>query len=210
MTNATARKQANIRSGAESAPSPASAVSTAKPVVYRSEGQRLFAATPGTLRQIAQSIGASKQSVVWWKSGDKMPGDGFRATIEKIYGIGAREWDRAAQEQVPEVARLAHEPRSSSSAHAVEGYADLIEICQKLLLKSDQLKPADTLKAVAEVRALRAQLDRQQRHAKKTVTDREIVRSVAWVQLREVLGTALKPYPEALAAVVEALKKLDV
>src|SRR5512140_656430 len=60
--------------------------------VRPSEAQRMFAALPGSLAQIAKPIDATRQSVDQWRKGACVPEDRYRRAIASHYGIPFGAW----------------------------------------------------------------------------------------------------------------------
>lgn len=205
----------------ESSPQPANLAvdgpatrSAARPVVYRSEGQRLLGEVTGSLSSIARSVGASKQSIAWWRVGEKAPGPAFRTTLQKVHGIPAASWDEGPRVTAARSADDALTPANGNGivVPAFDGttrdYASLIAL-HAGLLAGGQLRAADAQRSLEAIGKLREKQHREEQRAKKPVSDRDVVRSAAWYRIREGLGTALKPFPEALAAVLKAIKDID-
>jgi len=167
----------------------------------KTEGQRELVELGGTEAEIAAKLGCGAAVVGHWRRGRRVPGEAHRHKLELLFGIPRRAWDVAPGAPLPSVA-----PESAAGSDG-----DTLEITKRQIdsilaaLKDEALTDGAAAKlrdTLAKLLALRARLERDQEMAE----DRAVREHPAWAALKAAILRALEPYPEAAAAVAEALE----
>lgn len=182
------------------------------PVIPQTEGQRLLLLVQGSLKTIADAVGArSKQTVLDWRNGRKVPDEGFRRKLEKAYGIPVRSWllpPEGTDGGDAPVIQAKAPPAASSKPDTTLGETLALIEATKAQLAARGLQPQERAKlndTLAKLLALRARLERDV----EALEDRIVREHPQWARIRATITSALKPYPEAAKAVAEALAGLD-
>lgn len=192
----------------------------------RSEGQRLLIALDAKNVEIAEQLSVSKVSVGEWRNGLKKPGPDVRRHMLAHYQIAPAAWDQLPH--VRAVAELPAEPAPEVQAPPEPGrrmvkprppielagvgdplaeVADLIRQC-RIGMKTAGLVASE--QANWQDRLLKALQHQQKLQDSADVRDDKIVRNAPfWLRIKDTLGVALEPYPEAARAVAKALRELD-
>lgn len=204
---------------------------TSKPIKVKTEGQRLFMQLPGSLEQLRRRTRAkSRQTVLYWRTGERKPPPAVRRELERAFGIPAATWslkptstDPAApappvpanDNAVPVVPVVpASDPPVFANVPApARGNSSSLEECLQLLaniraarsvpglLPSEQVKLAD---AEARILGLRAKLEL----SAETSEARYVAAHPAWIKLKRAILKALEKHPIALAAVEAAIEEV--
>lgn len=173
-----------------------------------SEGCRqLRAATSGkSLQQICNAIGSkNKTQVNDILRGLHVPSPAMRGSIHAVYSIEPDAWSRAAANSVSSTALAAPPPDLGPPPPTLQ---HCLEVLQSIrIARSDtgitgpeRMKLADT---ETKILGLRARLEMQQE-----LSEHRIVRAhPEWHRIKRLLARALKPYPNATKAVIEALQE---
>lgn len=178
-------------------------------VKARTEGQRLLAEVPGSLARIARDLGVkSKQSILDWKSGNRVPTLAMRRKMFDAYGIPLRAWGveptaakpQAKAEVAPEV-----DNEETVTKTTLEHCVALLGVIskdrqQQGLLANERVKLAD---AEARILALRHRLESESQLSE----DRFVREHPAWLRLKRTIVDALVPFPAAAQAVAEAIRR---
>ncbi len=171
-----------------------------------SEGCRLLrAATAGkSLAQLCASIGSkNKTQVNDILRGLRVPSGAMRGAIHAVYGIEPDAWSRAAQSGIvpasPPPADIG--PPPPTLQHCLEVLQSIrVARSEGNLIASERVKLADT---ETKILGLRARLEMQQE-----MSEHRVVRAhPEWHRIKRLIARALKPYPEATRAVIEALQE---
>jgi len=172
----------------------------------KNEGQRQLLEQSGTEIELAKQLGCGAAIVGHWRRGRRLPGDAHRHKLELLFGIPRRAWDVAPGTKVESASTPKKKKKSLS-----RGDAATLEITKEqidnILTSLEDTSLTDS--AVAKLRdtlskllALRARLERDQ----ELLEDRIVREHPEWVRLKSRILAALEPYPEAAAAVVEAMR----
>jgi transcriptional regulator with XRE-family HTH domain len=201
--------------GASAAPaSAASEPADAADTAVRSEGQRLLRLVPGSLREIAARVNVkSRQTVLDWRDGRKVPGPGMRAALADAYGIPVPAWSQLPSRPSSSQASGTPAPRSPTPPVATAPVRTL-EHCLALIAdvqkerKVDGLVPAERIKlADAEGRLLSLRHRLEKEH--DLLESRIVNEHPSWVRLRRTLVAALAKHPAAARDVMAAIEQLE-
>lgn len=200
---------------------PAKAERGAQPVATapRTEGQRLLLAVTGSQAEIAATLDVAKSAVGFWRRGAKTPGPAARAKLKAAYGIDPRAWEQPPGERPPapatpappttEVPTKPPPPPRSPRARTMT----LDEVVAELdylhdLRRDGDLMPSEKVRlsdSISKNLALKARLERD----KELLEDRIVREHPMWVmRIKPSILAALKPFPEAMRAVADALAEV--
>lgn len=167
----------------------------------KTEGQKRLLDVDGTEAELAAKLGCGSAIIGHWRRGRRVPGKAHRHKIELLFGIARRAWDVAPGTELAT-------PQSAASASSED--VDTLTITKTQIdaildgLKNEALTDAAAAKlrdTMAKLLALRARLERDREMAE----DRAVREHPAWTRTKAAILRALKPYPEAAAAVAESL-----
>jgi transcriptional regulator with XRE-family HTH domain len=177
------------------------------------EGARCLRELPGSLAELAEQVGCSRQTIANWRTGSKVPDAQSRALIHAVWGIPPEAWGVAPHTQlarVPGGSRGnggASDPPSGPPPSTLAGCLELLALLRadrqrEGLLPADRLRAADT---EARILALRHRLEREQ----ELLEARIVLEHPRWHMIERAVAKALAPYPEAREAVKAALVALE-
>lgn len=177
------------------------------------EGMRRFqeATKDETLKTMSGKLIASKNAINDWLHGNKRPTRSMRARVRVIYGIPEDCWLRVPFTDDPQPTDSGPPQRpildKSQTPSTLDDCLDMLAALREQrrradLISSDRVKLADT---EAKVLALRAKLELQA----ELQEDRLVRTHPAWLKMKRDLLIALKPYPDALEAVIDVLSAND-
>lgn len=173
------------------------------PKRIRTEGQRLLQLVTGSLQQIGESIGATKQAVALWRDGARVPEERWRRKLHAAFDIPPDAWGRVPGEAEPEPEP---EPDDGREPSALDDVARLLKILREQLRKPTLLARERAQLADAFARAL-AQKERLER-AREMLEDRVIRDHPKWQRLKAVIIEALIPHPLAARDVEAAIARV--
>jgi|ERR1041384_2475166 hypothetical protein len=163
-------------------------------------------AAADSIANTAAKLGCSPRIVSGWRSGQKIPNERSRATIERAYGIARALWDKAPS-GAPASGSAPPPPTSDTAARES---AEARLRAQLTRLKEQRADPALTERGRLELEKLELAASRALARAEGLeLSERKILSSVAWRRVRDRVVVALEPYPEAMRAVANALDALD-
>jgi transcriptional regulator with XRE-family HTH domain len=171
-----------------------------KDLKIKTEGQRQLLEQKGTQREIAEKVGCGEAVVGHWCRGRRIPGEDHRHKLELLFGIPQRAWDivpgAKSQSSTPTA-----KPNSDDTLGITKAQIDgiLHELDNKKLTDAAASKLRDTM---AKLLALRARMETNQ----EMLEDRVVREHPEWKRTKAAILRALKKYPEAAAAVAEAIK----
>ena len=207
------------------------------PRVTRSEGQRLLIDAPGTYEELATRLLCSKQSLLDWRKGTRVPSDAARRRMLDKLGIPFEAWSQpwvAASTAVtapitagdapaappapppltlPVTARTPNPHSVGDMAPAIRGTT--AEQCFALLavIQTDRaapnLLPSERVKLIDSESKVLKLLSEVQARAELS-EDRYVREHPAWIRVRNAIAEALKPHPAAAQAVAAALDRLGI
>jgi hypothetical protein len=159
---------------------------------------------------ISGKLIASRNAINDWLHGAKRPARTMRARIRVIYGIPDDCWMRVPFTEDPPTPTQPDMPPQrppidrASQPSTLDDCLDMLAALREQrrrsdLISSDRVKLADT---EAKVLALRAKLELQV----ELQEDRLVRTHPAWLKMKRDLLRALKPYPDALEAVIAVLE----
>lgn len=196
---------------------PAKAERGGQPVATapRTEGQRLLLAVTGSQAEIAATLDVAKSAVGFWRRGAKTPGPAARAKLKAAYGIDPRTWEqppgaRATAPATTSDAKAPPKPPRAPRAKIVttlDEAQEQFEILRELqedpdLMSSEKVRLADS---IGKILAIKARLERD----KELLEDRIVREHPMWaVRIKPTILAALKPYPDAMQAVADALAEI--
>jgi hypothetical protein len=174
----------------------------------RTEGQRLLLAVPGTLELIGDSIGATRQAVLLWRQGARLPGPQWRRSIHERFGIPPEAWGRTplAPGETLQPLRFDDGPGDGPEPSALDDVARLLRLLRRQLDQPGLLARERAQYADAFARAL-AQKERIERE-RAMLEDRTIREHPKWKRLRTAIIDALIPHPEAARDVEAAIARV--
>ena len=171
----------------------------------KSEGQRQLLKIAGIEDELAAQIGCSRAIVGHWRRGDRLPGLKLRHKLKLLFGIPPWAWEVEPGSEAP----IAPIPKNTAVDELSED-DDILDVVRKQLLEvrealqSPELTEGARLKLLdtsAKLLALQSRLERD----RELLEDRIVREHPEWKRIKGVILKALKPYPEAAAAVAEAL-----
>lgn len=164
-----------------------------------------------TLKTMSGKLIASKNAINDWLHGSKRPTRAMRARIRVIYGIPDDMWGRLPftddpDDGKPPPMRPTRDPTQPIPS-TLEDCLDMLDALREQrrrsdLLNAERVKLADT---EAKILTLRAKLELQH----ELQEDRLVRTHPAWIKMKRDLLRALKPYPDALEAVIAVLQSND-
>ena len=180
-------------------------------IVYVSEGQRLLAEIKDSSAHIGKVIGEARQRVTEWRAGAKKPSAAPRAMMQAKLGIPSASWSMLPAGMLIEGAAAPTIASPYPKAAKVELLSSLEEanallvtiktaISQPGLAPSEQMKLSDTM---SRVLTLRSKLEREN----ELLESRIVAEHPSFRRYSALCRAALEPYPAALKAVLDAMKK---
>jgi transcriptional regulator with XRE-family HTH domain len=178
--------------------------------VVRSEGQRLLLAVTGTLAEIAEAVGCrSRQTVLDWRDGRKVPAAAMRARLFSVYGIQTETWSHrptALGAVVGAALAALDEPEEEDAGSAPSTLEDCMTLLKsirdqrnnKALLPSEIIKLTDS---EGRLLALRARLEKDE----EMLEDRIVREHPTWQMIKRRIVKVLVEFPDAARAVARAL-----
>jgi len=187
--------------------------STPAEIAPRTEGQRLLAEQPGSVRELAKQARCSRSAVSNWRAGIKVPEPVYRARLEAAFGIPSPAWTVAPGEELPGahdastpaagVASAAAGPLPTTLEHALELLRVLRTERQKSgLASAERIRLTQT---EAQIVALRHRLERED----ELLEDRIVREHPAWQRFKGRLMRTLLKFPDAAKAVAVELEQLE-
>jgi transcriptional regulator with XRE-family HTH domain len=171
--------------------------------VARSEGHRLLMGVTGSLQQIADAIGASKQAIAWWRTGARIPEERWRIKLQARYSIPPEAWDRVPGDAPAPVEWF---PVTGREPSALEDCTRLLALLRSQLNRADLLGRERVQLGDAFARAL-AQKERLEK-AREMLEARTVREHPEWRRLKRLIIDALLPHPAASKAVEEAILRV--
>jgi hypothetical protein len=177
------------------------------------EGQRLLlkAARHSSLAEVARAVGCrSRENCRSWLHGTKTPNSSSRTKLQRAFAIPRTAWDllpvghpSRSVNALNEDQALAQRTRKSSGSTLDDCIALLDDVSarrqQPGLLLKDQIAYA---KCETRILALRARLERDVELSE----DRYVRQHPGWLRLRNIIFDVLRPYPEILKQLGEAIE----
>lgn len=176
----------------------------AAPKKPKTEGQRQLVALDCTDAVIAQKVGCSRGLAGHWRRGVRVPSDPMRHKLELLFGIPKLSWDVTPGSELPASASPPPEQLELSGDDDVLAITkqQLLEVRQALQVKDLAPPAASKLRDTsAKLLALRSRLEL----ARELQEDRIVREHPEWQRTKAAILKALEDYPEAAAAVAEAL-----
>lgn len=172
----------------------------------RSEGQRLLTAIRESTAQVGARAGTSKNTVSCWRTGTKRPSEAARAKLHEVYGISPTAWDRAAGAPVPPVALPT--PPSLPGKATIDLVNELVTRWMKVssdpqIPLSMQAKVSDG--PLAKYLQIKSRLEREA----EFLEDKIVLEHPSYRRIVKAMVAALKPYPDAMRAVRDAIGSLE-
>lgn len=157
----------------------------------------------GTESDLAGKIGCGAAIVGHWRRGRRLPGAQARHKMELLFGIPRRAWDVAPGASVEPIGAAPHaEPVDDDDTLEITKQ-QIREVLQALqdssLTETGAARLRDT---AAKLLALRSRLERD----RDMLEDRLVRDHPEWQRVKATLLRALKPYPDAAAAVAKAIR----
>jgi transcriptional regulator with XRE-family HTH domain len=192
---------------------------TTKTPRVRSVGAVSLARTCKTQDEIAAALSCSRVAVSQWLSGTTRPGPEKRARLFELYGIPSTDWDvdaGAERAPAPPMAPSAP-PKTSSGAipDSVHGKAEMLEGMARSLLESlqevdDEGQPTSTpLERAKVMSSVATTLTTIARLTGQFDVGKRLFQLPIWKAAMRTLEEALRPFPEAAAAVETAFLALE-
>lgn len=174
--------------------------------IMRSEGQRLLSTIPGTLEEIARSIGgASRQTILNWRTGSAVPSPSMRRRLFTAFSIPPAAWSIA-----PGSSTVSLPPESllTSTPNTLDDCLTLHSLIRRArnqpgLLPSEMVKLADT---EARVLALRHRLEKEA----ELLEDRIVREHPKWQAIKRGLARVIAGCPRCAKAITDELQRLDM
>jgi transcriptional regulator with XRE-family HTH domain len=171
----------------------------------KTEGQRQLLEITGIEDELAEKLGCGRAIVGHWRRGDRLPGAKSRHKLELLFGIPPLAWDVGPGSEVP----TDPTPKNAVCDQLSEN-DDVLDIVKRQLLEIREALQAPGLADAARLKlldtsakllALRSRLERD----RELLEDRIVREHPEWRRIKGAILKALRPYPEAAAAVAEAI-----
>jgi hypothetical protein len=164
----------------------------------------LLASLRGSLQQIADAIGASRQAACAWRSGVRVPEEPWRIKMQARYAIPIDAWDRAPHSEpiTDAPAAVTWFPNTDGEPSALEDCTRLLALLRSQLNRGDLLGRERVQLGDAFARAL-TQKERLER-AREMIEPRTIRDHPGWQNLKSLIMNALIPKHRAAALDVGA------
>jgi transcriptional regulator with XRE-family HTH domain len=176
------------------------------PVRGRSEGSRRLLSLGKSQEEIAAEIRVEQSTVSRWCAGDKRPGPNARARIAKAFGIPGDAWDRPPRPPVPPKDEKAADVDVSVRQRARDLARDLDRLREAAWNDPDAttLERAKILNSAAVGLKLLGTMTGELLE----VNEARVLKLPGFRRIDEAITRALTPWPDAMRAVGEALKRL--
>jgi hypothetical protein len=172
----------------------------------RSEGHRLLIAVGDSRAAVARAAGSAKTSAHRWLSGFGLPEPDARKKLRQAYGIPIEAWEQAPRspEREHREPETEAEPEVDAPANSAAHFLELIRDIRRI---KRELSPSEQLKAIKDEGALRSLYERALSQTARE-WDRTIRESPQWQRFEDAIVRALSDFPEARAAVLDALERM--
>lgn len=156
---------------------------------------------------IASEMGVSRVAVTQWLNGDKRPSAGRRGAIFARYGVPPEAWEAPLQRQDPKNASQSDSPTVLDAEGRLR--AQLARLDALRSEGNGDLPPQVRMRLEAtETRCIEL-LGRLTGEGQE-IGESRIIRLPAWRRIQDAIVVALRPYPDAAVAVMQALKEFGV
>lgn len=175
----------------------------------RSKASRYLDRLEGTQAELAQRFGVVPFTWRRWLNGTSVPNPKTRRTIEDAGGPPARDWDELVADSTPPPRPAP--PPTDGEATAETTRAQATQLSRLVQAEIDavaldaDLEPGKRLGRLESLGGILAQLGRLT--GASGLDERKIVASPAWRRIEARIADALAPWPEALAAVADAMQQ---
>lgn len=179
-------------------------------VVVRSEGQRQLVELGGSLSDIADVVGCTRQAVHQWRLGDLTPSTVMRGKLFAAFGIPAVAWGRQPGDDLNEPAQP-----PPAAPPAPEGPLDAAAECQALhaSIRSARsrggLTTAELIRLTDSETRLLTLRHRMEREA-EMLEDRIIREHPKWALVKTTLMRAVAVCPSCTKRLLAELSRLGV
>lgn len=178
----------------------------------RNAGAIALARTGKSQTAIAELLGVSKVTVHHWCTGEKKPGQANRARLFELFGIPVSAWDESQSPRTPPATNI-----DADDVGGVFGMAKELEAMARQQLRELHAileKPLDERTSTPlEVSRVMASLAPTLNQIAKLTGQHDLGRRMLqlpiWKRIEAELAEALRPYPEAAAAVAERFERLS-
>lgn len=176
---------------------------------------------------VASACGVARSTSAHWRDGSAKPRREARGVLRDAYGIDVNAWDReadappkkaagkgkatgkgkgrsAAQPRAVEVRKLPPYPKSPANPTTLDSARHRLACLAHDMAHRD-LPFGDVMKVRAEESRALALVAKLEEKAELS-EDRYVTNHPAWRRLREKMIAALAPYPDACAALIEAME----
>jgi hypothetical protein len=173
---------------------------TKKPEI-KTEGQRLLLEVDGSESELAKQLGCGAAIIGHWKRGRRVPGGPARHKMSLLFSIPQRAWDVA-----PGKVAAPSKPAATEKGRD----DDILDITKTQIFEILESLDDDTLTKEVRARtrtdltkllALRARIEKD----RELGEDRMVREHPEWARVKAAILKALKPFPEAAAAVAKVL-----
>lgn len=183
-------------------------------------GSKLLNATGKTQEEIAKVSGSSLASVNNWISGNKKPGAAFRVKLLELFKIDITAWDsvasppkvKAAPDAAPPVNFTVPPVETDGDAQSMARELQTLakQALRRLQVPAEGEERLTQLEAGKVMSTLATTLERLSKvTGEHEITQRRIMKLPFFLRIKNVLGQALKTFPDAARAVAEAMEQLD-
>jgi transcriptional regulator with XRE-family HTH domain len=174
-------------------------------LLHRSRGSVLLARTGKTQEELAARLGVSRSLVGHWLTGHRVPTKlEVRTALRKAFAIPVEAWDEPA-----ESALATQDTTTTWTADSVQARAQRLQ--SMIDAMTDQLQqsatPAEFSKFCRSITPALTHLGRLTGET-LSIDESRIVRLPAWRRIEEALVRALAPWPDAMRAAGEELRRL--
>jgi transcriptional regulator with XRE-family HTH domain len=172
----------------------------------RSEGQRLLQLVPGSLAQIGEACGTSKQAVKMWRDGVRTPEPRFRRALGDAYKIPPASWDRVPSSYATGDEEDDQGDDGAPEPTVLEDSARRLKRLRRALADKSLL-PREHIaldEAFSRALAMKAKFERDA----AMLETRTIREHSEWKRLKRIIIEALIAHPAASKAVEEAITRV--
>jgi hypothetical protein len=174
-------------------------------VTTRSLGAAHLSRVGKTQEEIAAELRVSRALVGHWLTGTRVPGRERRPLLQACYSIDPEAWDAPEVATAPATAPAPLDWGDGSPRAKAERLERMVRELLDGLAADPKATPLERARVMASAAATLSLLGRLTGETQE-ISEHRIVRLPAWRRLVDRVLAALRPHPEALASVSEALE----
>ena len=175
----------------------------------RSRGSVLLARVEAAQARKADAIGVNRVTIARWETGATTPPDEFRGRLQELWGIPPSAWDEGPTASTgARPAAIVHEDELGAASMSVEGRVEEIERALDRLMRDLN---ADQDMSKRDRGTVLESATRMVTYLAKLKGTYELgarlFKLPVYVRWKALVVEALKPWPDAMRAVADALAK---